>query len=117
MYSVEAETFAKDLREMEYVDLQIGAEQKIPSNSARLVHVEALLLQAEREIKTRDLEIKTRDLELLKNISIINDVYSSYRYRIGRFLISPMEHIGNRLGLMPKSKTVSNKLMPSNPRY
>jgi hypothetical protein len=109
MHNVEAETLAKDLREMEYVDLQIGAEQKIPSNSARLVHVEDLLLQAEKEIKTRD-------LELLKNIGIINDLYSSYRYRIGRFLISPMEHIANRLGLMPKSKTVSNNLMPSNPR-
>ncbi len=109
MHNVEAETLAKDLREMEYVDLQIGAEQKIPSNSARLVHVEDLLLQAEKEIKTRD-------LELLKNIGIINGLYSSYRYRIGRFLISPIEHIASRLGLMPKLKTVSHNLMPSNPR-
>lgn len=98
MNTVKAEKWNRDLGFVESVDRQMGDELQKESNPVLLVHLEELLLKAESELKFRD-------QELLKNIDIINGLYASYRYRVGRFLIKPIEILATRLRLMPKSIT------------
>lgn len=94
MYVVDADTWTRDLSLIESIDQQMGEEMQMQSNPVLLFHIEELLLQAESELRVRD-------LELVKNIKIINDLYASYRYRVGRFLVKPIETFTIKFGLMP----------------
>jgi hypothetical protein len=103
MQTVEARKLTLDLRLVESADLQIGYELQKESKPELLVHLEELLLEVESELNRRNVQLQNRDLELIENINVINHLYSSYRYRVGRFLIKPIESIAIRLGLWPTS--------------
>jgi hypothetical protein len=107
MHTVEAQTWNRDLGLVDSVDRKMGDELQKESNPVLLVHLEELLLKAESELKFRD-------QELLKNIKIINGLYASYRYRVGRFFIKPIETVVTRLRLMPKSATSPDHLITQN---
>jgi hypothetical protein len=107
MHIVEAQKWNRDLGFVDSVDRQMGNELQKESNPVLLVHLEELLLKAESELKFRD-------QELLKNIEIITGLYASYRYRVGRFLIKPIETLAIRLRLMPKSTADPDHLYTQN---
>jgi hypothetical protein len=110
METVEARKFTIDLAHVESIDLQIGEELQIESKPELFVHLEELLLEVESEVRLRDLELIKRDYELAKNINIIDGLYDSYRYRVGRFLVKPIEVIAIRLGLITELTSRSDNL-------
>jgi len=107
MHTVEAQKWSRDLGLVESVDRELGDELQKQSNPALLVHLGDLLQYAESELKCRD-------RELAKNIDIINELYASCRYRIGRFLIKPIEMIAIRLGMLPKPTPDPRNLITQN---
>jgi len=110
MQTVEAQKWTRDLGLLESVDRQIGDDLQKESHPTLLVLTQDLLLQAESEVRLRDLELIKRDNELVKNINIIDGLYDSYRYRVGRFLVKPIEVIAIRLGLITESTIRSDNL-------
>jgi hypothetical protein len=110
MHVVEAKRWNRELNLVESVDTQVGYELEKESHPTLLVLTQDLLLQAESEVRLRDLELIKRDNELVKNINIIDGLYDSYRYRVGRFLVKPIEVIAIRLGLITESTIHSDNL-------
>ena len=101
MYTVSAASLNKEMSLVEAVDNQIGYELGPESKPALLLYSEERLFQLEKELSIRD-------MELIKNVKIINDVYESYRYRTGRFLIKPVELVLLKLRMIKPPKSNSN---------
>ena len=98
-----------ELSLLEIEDNRIGAAMLIQAGPELLLRMEELLLQMEKDLNFRDQEILKRDQEILKNIRITEHLYSSYRYRIGRFIIRPFEILAIKTGLAPKpTSMISN---------
>lgn len=101
MYLVSADSLAQEIALVQSVDNQIGSKLQDKSKPALLAYTEERLFQLEKEISIRD-------GELIRNIGIINDIYKSYRYRIGRFLVRPIEVVSLKLGIIKESHDFSN---------
>lgn len=101
MYLIYANSLTQEIALVQSVDNQIGSKLQGKSKPALLAHTEERLFQLEKEISSRD-------IELIKNIEIINDIYESYRYRIGRFLVRPIEVVSLKLGIIKVPKNFSN---------
>jgi hypothetical protein len=110
MHVVEAKKWNRELILVESVDSQVGDELQKESHPVLLNLTQDLLVKAESEVRLRDLELIKRDYELVKNINIIDGLYDSYRYRVGRFLVKPIEVIAIRLGLIAESTSRSDNL-------
>jgi hypothetical protein len=85
--------FLQSLRELEGVDTSIGNVNSPISNSAMVRYLNVLLTQREEEIQDRILLIQERDKELQRLIGEIHRIYSSKRYRVGHFIIFPIESV------------------------
>lgn len=101
MHVVSADSLTQQILLVQSVDNQIGSELQDKSKPALLAYTEERLYQLEKEISSRD-------VELIRNIEIINDVYKSYRYRIGRFLVRPIEVVFLKLGIENDPQNFSN---------
>ena len=101
MHVVSADSLTQEIVLVQSVDNQIGSELQVKSRPALLAYTEERLFQLEKEISSRD-------AELIKNIDIINDIYESYRYRIGRFLVRPIEVASLKLGIVKDPQNFSN---------
>ena len=110
MNVVSADSLTQEIMLVQSVDNQIGSELQGKSKPALLAFTEDRLFQLEKEISLRDAELLIRDAELFKNIEIINSLYESYRYRIGRFFVRPIEAVALKLR---KSRAPKKKLNPS----
>jgi hypothetical protein len=110
MQIVKAERWDRELILVESLDRKVGDELQKESHPVLLRLTQDLLVKAELEVRLRDSELVKRDYELVKNINIIDGIYTSYRYRVGRFLVRPIEVIANRLGLVKSSTTGSDNL-------
>ena len=110
MHVVEAEKWNRELILVESVDSQLGDEFQKESYPVLLSLTQDLLTKAESEVRLRDLELIKRDAELVKNIHIIDELYDSYRYRVGKFLVKPIEAIAIRLGIITESTSGSGNL-------
>lgn len=84
MYVIYANSLTQEIALVQSVDNQIGSKLQDKSKPALLAHTEERLFQLEKELSIRD-------GELIRNIQIINGIYKSYRYQIGRFLVRPLE--------------------------
>lgn len=107
MYMVSAESFVTEIALVESVDNQIGYELEPESKAALLSHMTELLRDLENEILLRDSQLILRDLEIKKNIQIIDNLYLSHRYQIGKFLIRPVEVVARKLGIIEESQNSS----------
>ncbi len=86
----DSDDFNSALRELEKTDNEIGDQNSVVSNKVMIRYLNILIAQREEEIQVRDVRIQ--DL-----ISTIHRLYSSKRYRIGHFLINPIEKTLNKL--------------------
>lgn len=107
MYTVSAASLTKEMALVESVDNQIGYELELESKPALLAYSLELLLVLEKEIYLRDSQLIRRDEELKKNIRMIEDLYDSQRYRIGRFIIRPLEIVLLKLGIIKEPQRPS----------
>ena len=107
MYTVSAASLTKEMALVESVDNQIGYELEPESKPALLTYTTELLLDLEKEMHLRDTQLKNRDSELMRNIQIIDNLYNSRRYRIGKFFIQPIEIISLKLGLIDNPQNTS----------
>ena len=101
MDTVSADSLTKEMVLVESVDNQIGYALESEAKPALLSYTEERLFQLEQEVSIRD-------VELIKNIEIINDLYESYSYRTGRFLIKPVELVLLKLRMIKPPKSNSN---------
>ena len=113
MYVVSADFLTEEMDRIESIDDKIGLALKNESIPALKSYAQELLCELENEISKRDLQLKIRDQELRKNIRIIEDLYGSRRYRIGRFLIRPLEIASLKLGIIKQRESASNSTKPS----
>ena len=100
MNVVSADSLTQEIMLVQSVDNQIGSELQGKSKPALLAFTEDRLFQLEKEISSRD-------VELIRNIEIINDIYGSYRYRIGKFLVRPIELVLLKLGIIREPQNFS----------
>jgi hypothetical protein len=100
MYTVSANSLKNQMMLLELTDSELGEQLQRESNPALLFYTEELLFKLEKDLFIRDSQLVNRDAELEKNIEIINLLYKSYRYRIGRFFIRPVEIVALKLGIM-----------------
>ena len=108
MYTVSAASLIKEIAFVESVDNQISYELEPESKPALLTYTAELLLELEKEMHLRDSQLISRDEELKKNIRIIEELYASRRYRIGRFFIRPLETASLKLGIIREPQGPSN---------
>lgn len=108
MDTVSAASLNKEMALVELVDNQIGYELEPESKPALLTYTTELLLDLEREVYLRDSQLISRDEELKKNIQMIENLYASRRYRIGRFFIRPVEIVSLKLGIIQEPQRPSN---------
>lgn len=116
MQTVEAQKWNRDLGFIESVDRKIGEELEKEPRPNFKSQLEQLLLEVESELNQRNVQLKKRDEELIKNIDIITILYSSNRYRLGNFVIKPIEKIALKLGLVKGLKTVPENLLTQDKR-
>lgn len=107
MNVVSADSLTQEIMLVQSVDNQIGSELQGKSKPALLAFTEDRLFQLEKEKSSRDVELISRDVELIRNIEIINDIYGSYRYRIGKFLVRPIELVLLKLGIIKEPQNFS----------
>ena len=101
MNVVFADSLTQEIMLVQSVDNQIGSKLQDKSKPALLAHTEELLFQLEKELSIRD-------GELIRNNQIINGIYKSYRYQIGRFLVRPLEVVSLKLGIIKDPQNFSN---------
>ena len=96
--------FLQSLRDLEEVDTSIGEHNSPMSNSVMVQYLNVLLTQREDEIQDRilliqerDNLIQQRDKELQRLVDEIHRIYSSKRYKLGHFIILPIEYMINLL--------------------
>jgi hypothetical protein len=89
--------FLQSLRDLEEVDTSIGDLNSPISNSLMVRYLNVLLTQREEEIQDRILLIQERDRELQRLIDEIHRIYASKRYKLGHFIILPIESMINFL--------------------
>ena len=85
------ERFEKELCELHATDLKF---EELSASAASLVLVErldALLGEREKEIRLRISMVQERDQKIEQLIQKITSIYSSKRYRVGNFIIKPIE--------------------------
>lgn len=83
--------FTAALRDLDDTDSSIGEINQIKSNNVMVRYLNILLSQREDEIQDRILLIQDRDKELQRLIDEIHRIYSSKRYKLGHFIILPIE--------------------------
>ena len=108
MYSVSADFLTEEVDRIESIDNEIGLALKHQSIPALKSYAQELLYELENEISKRDTQLKIREEDLKKNIRIIEELYDSRRYRIGRFFIRPLEIASLKLGIIREPQRPSN---------
>jgi hypothetical protein len=89
--------FLNSLRELEEVDSSIGEANSPTSNRVMVRYLNVLLNLKEEEIQDRISLIQDRDKELQRLIDEIHRIYSSKRYKLGHWIIHPIEFVIKRL--------------------
>lgn len=107
MYSVSADFLTEEVDRIESIDNVIGLALQHQSIPALKSYAQELIYELENEIFKRDTQLKNRDSELKKNIQIIDNLYNSRRYQIGKFIIRPIEIVSLKLGLVDNPQNIS----------